>query len=59
MIPVLFLAGGAAIAFLGVLGFMDPDKIWRFQAPLTLKRIISAAAVLLGMVNMAQGFAHY
>ena len=59
IVPILYLVIGAAIAFAGVLGFMDPDKIWRFEASRTVKRVISGGAVFLGMINMAQGFAHY
>ncbi len=59
MIPILYLAAGAAIAFFGVLGFMDPDKFWPFRGPLIVKRILSALAVVIGAILMAQGFAHF
>ena len=58
-LPILFLVAGGAISFFGVLSFIEPDGLWRFGAPRTLKRLLSLLAVLVGATLMAQGFAHF
>ena len=59
MILYFYLAVGVAIAFYGVLSFMDPDKFWSFTKSRTVSRILSTLAVVVGAVLMAQGFAHF
>ena len=58
-IPILYLVAGGAISFFGVLSFIEPDGLWRFGGPRTVKRILSVLVVLVGATLMAQGFAHF